>query len=164
MFAWLQNAIRNKALRVYRSDLDPFLAIISNMTEEELGEVLAQATRMRHAIETSPERFGFHAKASLLEPRGFLRANPRSDVRMGKIIRLASQGKQTLTVNSLLIWLHTLRAVAFPELQPSVRALWKELSRGFPCVPQGAQAVEIEPEWYEGYECFPEGYAPDNDD
>jgi hypothetical protein len=41
-----------------------------------------------------------------------------------------------------MVWLHSMRALAFPEVRELGRDMWKELQRGFPYVSDALSAIE----------------------
>jgi hypothetical protein len=41
-----------------------------------------------------------------------------------------------------MVWLHSMRALAFPELRELGRDMWNELQRGFPYVSDALSAIE----------------------
>jgi hypothetical protein len=105
-------------------ELNQFLIRLKGMSDEELGLVAAQAAHTSAAMS--------EAGIDLQDPHATLLTHPRilSDLTTA-VIELQKRGRQ-VQAPGLLVWVHTLRAVARLELRYLAKEMWRQIARGFP--------------------------------
>ena len=101
---------------------------------------------------------------------------------LGRLVRQLQKMDKTAEAAGAMVWLHSMRALAFPEIRSLGRQMWKELQRGIPhapdaldglgtvigkALPEGARSscdfipIDLAPE---GHQSAAEASALDEDD
>jgi len=125
-----QRSIHLASVRDGTADLERFLVALKGMSDQELGMVVAMAAILR--MELRPQGL-FPDEA--LDIASTLPKSERKAVRSGMSgLALNLQKKNDPSAGAAMVWLHTLRALQFPELRLLGRQMWGELQRGFPHV------------------------------
>lgn len=113
--------------------------------------VVAQATHFRNILEAQG--------IDVLNPLEAEQKNILITMQINRIIRDAQKGDPSGAVG-WMVWLHTIRAATTPENRLKGRAMWRELARGFPHVPDTVEGLhEIAGVTFhiEGYDKIPLG-------
>lgn len=125
---------RNRAA----GEVSEILAQIKEAPSSALGMAAVQAADVAARLYADTD-----GEVDLLSPRAALAAQPAllSGLTEG-VIQLQKAGRQIEAVGSI-IWVATLRAELFPELQPLVKQMWSLIDRGgFPYVAEAAMLYE----------------------
>jgi hypothetical protein len=144
-------------------DLERFITSLRGMSAPELGALVAVATVVRINMRNAghlPD--GALAVAGGLPPEKQLAAQ----LKMTNLVRQFQQLGQPSDAAGAMVWTHSMRAGATPELRLLGRQMWGELSRGFA---HAAQAIEdivalspnsLPPELTREYRFIPPGLEP----
>jgi hypothetical protein len=125
-----KRSIRLASVRDGTADLERFLVALKGMSDHELGTVVAMAAILRMELRSQ----GLFPDDSL-DIASTLPESKQKAVRSGMAgLALAFQKKNHPSAGAAMVWLHTLRALQFPELRLLGRQMWGELKRGFPHV------------------------------
>ena len=136
MFGWLKRKVQISSLNAIEEDLDRFLLGLKGSDSSELGLIVAVASHWRNRLETE---FGWN----LDYPDTVEAQDPTAPLKLVKMIRQNQMGRNdpmNLMAAGLMVWIHTLRASARPELRLKGREMWGELCRG---IPHADSAVSI---------------------
>jgi hypothetical protein len=108
--------------------IDQFLGTARSLDGRDLASTLAIAHD--HRLELIADGQG-----DVMQPWGIAENNPELSVPIGNIVRvLQQQGDlQSLSqASGWILWSHTIRATAWPEVRDRAVLLWQEFSRAFP--------------------------------
>jgi hypothetical protein len=124
VFGWFKRKADHGAVNGARKDLERFLASIRRQSNEELGAVMALAAVVRLALR----------KSGLL-PDELLRItdDPEQSKAQANVARLISRyqsEKRFTEATGAMVWLHSLRALSFPEVRYLGTEMWRQLERG----------------------------------
>ncbi len=164
---WLRNRLRHKVVREGRLELVQFLNHVENVSDRDIGPVVAVATMIRINLENMdvvPRNLFDEKWAAELDSRG------RIVGRLRNLVRQFEWKKQHNDAVGTLVWLHTLRALTIPELRPLGCDLWRELRRGFSHVEEVLKIVEeaknepLDPRVREEYRWIPSGLGGGKED
>ena len=140
-----------------RKEILEFIEGLSAMDGHELGLLVACANDTRLKI---LGRDGYN----LGDPVGLIAREPFFTFHLVKQVhRMQRQGK-TVESSQLMVWVHTLRASENIKIRNHGRAMWQQLSRGFPHVATAAQdfqqmtGVSLDTN---GFDSFPLGLTPE---
>jgi hypothetical protein len=125
-------------------DIKTFLGAVKSMDTTELVNTLRIAHQQRlNFIERGEGDPMFPWEAVITNPELTLKLANRTRhlQEKGDVISLA-------VAAGLMLWVHTLRAVAYPEVLTNVRELWGEFESAFPHMDAGIETR------------FPDGLAP----
>jgi hypothetical protein len=112
------------------ADLERFLVALKGMSDQELGSVVAMAAILRMEL-----RHQGLFPDTALDIASTLPESEQKAVRSAMSgLALNLQKKNHPSTGAAIVWLHTLRALQFPELRSLGRQMWGELERGFPHV------------------------------
>lgn len=154
---WLTRTIDTWASNKQREEMTHFVSLLKGMDGSEIGAVLAVATHVRHQLEAQ----GHHP----MDPVAYTAINPEFPLLLSRTaIAIQKQQNRGQDAAAFMVWLHTARAAVRLELRGIGRELWRELSRGFPHVEEGARSFEhllgVRPNIQNANE-FPLGFTPD---
>lgn len=141
MFAnWLKRRIQLVQIRNGTQDLERFLLSLEGMSDEELGYLVGLASVLRCNF----RRLGFLPDAAI----GVGLPLPREEQanalwELSKLVRALQSENQLTDAGGAMVWLHTLRALKFPELRSLGRKMWRELARGFPHVEEAFEQMQM---------------------
>lgn len=122
---FLKALLRPRAAR-HRREAAAFLARVREMPDRDVGLLVAIAAHQRNALVQQGHDLG--------DLERFRRQRPKYPDELARaVVQLNARG-QHHDAFGLLVWLHTLRALASGELTDLGTALWSELRRGFPHV------------------------------
>lgn len=145
------------ALKRQRKEMQQFIDGMAAMDGQEIGYLVANATDLRNRL----EKAGFQ---SLLDPIVFYSANPTCTIQIAGMIQDFQKAGDLQAAAALMVWAHTLRAAARPELRMQGRVLWGQLSRGFPHAEQAARDMmtfSLKSMDMAGFDQYPIGFTPD---
>lgn len=143
MLEWFNKHAQSAVLKAATQDIERQLQMLMRSSNDDVGLVLASATFWRLFWEQA----GMLPKGaiSLREvPDELACASFRQELR-----RQISEDKRSSPAGAIgmTVWLNTSWALSIPELRPTGRQMWKELSRGVPYasayVPQFFEAARI---------------------
>lgn len=107
-------------------DLERFVACLRDLSNREVGALLANAARIRASacrVGALPDSFeDFHR-----DPR-----RPLYERRLAECVCRSQQAARLTEAAAAMVWLRTLRALGSRELRHSGRQMWRELGRGQP--------------------------------
>lgn len=129
MFRWLKRKGQLAILRTMNEDIDRFLVSLEGMDAEAIGMVVACATHWRNVF----SKDGINLREPMMEGR----RNPMLAFEINRMIAQAQKADPSMAAG-LMVWLHTIRAVTYPELRLKGRRLWGQLRRGFEFAQGGA--------------------------
>ncbi len=115
-----------------KEDLENFIEVIRQHSDQELGLLLAIANDFR-------KKFLEATDIDLHEPQQAICEHPELLFELSECVHEAKQEGDFNTAGSMLLWIHTLRAASLPDLRPLGIELWSELSRGFDSIEESAQ-------------------------
>jgi hypothetical protein len=140
----LKNLFKSKrsnqlaSVRDGTADLERFVVALKGMSDGELGAVVAMAAILRMELRAQgllPD--------DALDIASKLPESDQTAVRSAMSgLALDMQKRHHPSVGGALVWLHTLRALQFPELRLLGRQMWGELERGFPHVFEAFHFIE----------------------
>lgn len=143
---WLRRKLELKAAKAALEDIDRFTLGLKGASDNEVGFVVAQATIVRlmyrrdNLLPDSALGVGaFSPEDERLQVQQFL-ANI--------IDELQSEAGGDSTAPSALfalgtmVWLHSMRAITFPEIRIFGREMWQQLERGFPRAGEASESFE----------------------
>lgn len=160
---WIARRIQRAAVRSGTEDLQRFVTALQGQSHEELAMLVATATVLRINFRSG----------------GYLPDNavgvglPLNDeefalvqFKFSRLVRSFQKEKMFADAAGASVWLHTLRAFAYPELRLLGRKMWKELERGFPFVLimlddiEEMKGIRLPEEARYSYEFIPPGLEP----
>jgi hypothetical protein len=122
--------IQFASVRDGTADLERFLVALKGMSDQELGTVVAMAAILRMEL-----RHQGLFPDDALDIASQLPESEQKAVRSAMSgLALDFQKKNHPSAGAAMVWLHTLRALQFPELRLLGRQMWGQLQRGFPHV------------------------------
>jgi hypothetical protein len=125
-----KRSIQLASVRDGTADLERFIVALKGMSAEELGTVVALAAILRMELRAQ----GLFPDDAL-DIASQLPESEQKAVRSGMSgLTLDFQKKNHPSAGAAMVWLHTLRALQFPELRLLGRQMWGQLQRGFPHV------------------------------
>lgn len=115
-----------------QQELEEFVQSLEAMDGEELGLPVALAANFKNTIRKEG--------IDLSDPALLVLANPEVIFELSKrVTPLQRQGRNHDAL-PIIIWVHSLRAVARPELRGLGRKMWGQLERGFKYVEEAADS------------------------
>jgi hypothetical protein len=92
--------------------------------------------------------------------------DPRQDMARGALVQLALKAqadKRFVDATAAMVWVHTLRALCFPEIRYLGREMWRQLERGREHLLPALEAADASPDVYvETARIVPEDLNPDD--
>ncbi|MGB0682653.1 MAG: hypothetical protein ACPGOV_08095 [Magnetovibrionaceae bacterium] len=160
MFNWLRQRKRNSFVAAAREEMQTFTANLELLDGPGRATVVVVATQLRVNLEREE-----------MVPAGLfgLDSNPGADPygkfmdKLDRLVRGFLKRDNASDTAAAYVWLHTVRALYYPELREEGRALWTALSEGFDhLLPAFAAAEEqrghpLEPGVVEGARFIPQG-------
>jgi hypothetical protein len=134
---WLKRKVQIASVRAAREDLDRFNASLRGATDREIGMVMAIATIIRLRLTTSG-RLPRNAFALPTPGDG----SAQLQLYLSGMVREFQKIGQPSDAAGAMVWLHSMRALGFPEVRELGRDMWKELQRGFPYVSDALSDIE----------------------
>ena len=133
---WFRRKIWRASVKSAREDLESFVLSLRGASDQELGMVVAMATTIRLQLSQS----GSLPEYALALP------TPDDDASMiqfhlGRLVRQLQKMDKTAEAVGAMVWLHSMRALAFPEIRSLGRQMWKELQRGIPHAPDALDGL-----------------------
>jgi hypothetical protein len=127
---WLGSKFWQWSAATRLRELEAFAEKLSAIDASEIGLPLAMATTYRHAVFRQ-------SSIDLLHLADALVREPYLTTKLGKEARAMRRVRPESAVGAI-IWLHSARAIQQLELRSAGRAMWAQLSRGFPHVEEAA--------------------------
>jgi len=157
MFGWLNRKVNGT------QDLERFVTSLRGMSAAELGVLVALATVVRINM-----RNAGHLPDAALDAAGGLPPEKQlaAQLKMSNLVRQFQQLGQPSDAAGAMIWSHSMRAGATPELRLLGRQMWGELSRGFAHAPEAIENIvalspnPLPPEVTYQYDFIPPGLEP----
>ncbi len=120
--------------KLQQRQIDSYLLKLRAMDADEIGNVVALAAHMRN-------KFLDETGIDLLDPYAATAVDPDCVIKLSKTADYFQKKGMIGRINAagIMVWIHTLRATINPDIRMTVRAMWGELSRGFPYVQDGAR-------------------------
>lgn len=116
-------------------ELRYFIDILKMMSPQEVSSVVMIAAAARNVfIKSMSLDFG--------NPLAVIAQKPFITIHIGKLIKDCERKKHFADRTAYLVWLHTLRVAAEPELMPLGKEFWKELARGIEYLNHNPELVE----------------------
>ncbi len=143
---WLRRKLGIKAAKAAREDIERFILGLKGGSDEELGFVVAQATVFRLMFR---DKNLFPDSALGVGPP--LPNDERLQVQtfLGEMVsqfQSESGGEAATGATSFalgtMVWLHSMRAVTYPEIRVLGREMWQQLERGFPYASEAFEGFE----------------------
>jgi hypothetical protein len=131
---WLQRRVELRALRNGRTGLEYFVTTLLDEPDEEVALLVAMAAAVRLRL-----REAGHLPDDVLhiDPhREYEQATVQ--LRIARLVRSHQRRSEYLEAAAAMVWVHTLRALAKPELHELAVGMWQQLERG---IPQAAAAL-----------------------
>lgn len=132
--SWLKGLVTNWAVHQQSKEMTDFINRIAVQDGPDLGMPLALAYGFRNDVRA---RSGL----DMLFPSAVLMTDPMAVVTLVKSVKRHQSDGNLVLAAGLLIWVHSLRAMADHNLRPFGRRMWGELARGFPHIDRGAALV-----------------------
>jgi len=134
---WLKGRTERSASAGSRRDLERFVESLRRQTAEELGTLVATAALIRTRMR-SEGHFADDMLRVASSPEQALLTQ-----RLGHMVTTYKNAKQPAEMAGTLVWLHTLRALAAPQLRILGRQLWEQLERGQPYAQRALRGIEV---------------------
>lgn len=134
---WFKRKIQISSANAAKEDLERFVASLRGASDEELGMLIATATTIRVRLMQSGS-LPVHALALPTPGDG----TARVQLHLANLVREFQKMGQPSDAAGAMIWLHSMRALAFPEVRHLGRQMWKELQRGFQNAPDALNDIE----------------------
>ena len=136
---WIKRKVQLAAVKGAREDLERFVLSLRGMSSEEIGTLVAVATVIRVNLQSQgglPEgALGVGLPVSGAE---------HADIQacLSNLVRLFQKERQPSDAAGAMVWLHSLRSFAYPEIRLLCRCMWEELARGFPHAERALTDIE----------------------
>lgn len=153
---WFSRLFDKWATGKQREEMANFVSLLRAMDGAELGHVVALATHVRHQLEAMGH--------NPMDPIIYTAINPGFPLFLSRTTIALQKQNRPQDAAAFMVWVHTARAGVRLELRGLGRELWKELSRGFDHVNEGALSllmvtgVSIN---IEGSDEYPKGLTPE---
>ena len=157
MFGWLKRKFDGT------QDLERFVTSLRGASADELGPLVAVATAVRITM-----RNAGHLPDAALDATGDLPPDQQieAQLKMTSLVRQLQKLGQPSDAAGAMVWMHSMRAGATPELRLLGRQMWAELSRGFAHAPEAIENIvalspnPVPPELSREYRFIPPGLEP----
>jgi hypothetical protein len=154
----MSNDIHKISIEIAEHELTDYVARLKANPDEALGFVTALATDFRR-------NYLAEKGVDLLDPGAAYDNDPALAEKLGAEVRnLQYSGDfERKRAGAIIIWVHTIRAVAEPSLHQLALEMWREFSRGFPYVEMAAETLEEALAYapsIHGAATFPVGFDP----
>lgn len=128
MFGWLTKKIQEPTIRSQEKALSHFVESLKDVSGDELASLLVVATKQRL----------FFPKMGVQLTEYLDGASPKGcdqyPLKVASAVKEMQKVKDFAAAGTLLVWVHSTRAVAATALRPYGEQMWAELKRGFPSV------------------------------
>ena len=127
------------------------------MDSSAIAMLVAMATHMRHNLAR-------HKGYDLLDPIVLMGVTPEAVLELSRLTTEYQKAEERSDAAAMMVWVHTLRAAARPELRMKGREMWGLLKRGFPHVSESDRLIEtLTGKTLElaGYDQVPMGLTPE---
>lgn len=128
MFRFLKAWIRKWQAKKAEEDIRVFLNYLKGGDEEEIASVVAIATVMRYEVNNFNVPLDKLLKNGLLATSGEI---AEIQYFLSQTLQEMQSIDQPLFATGLMVWLHSVRALQYPEIRIFAREMWGELGRGF---------------------------------
>lgn len=153
---WFANLFNKWATGKQRQELSHFVSLLRAMDGVEVGHVVALATHVRHQLEAKGH--------NPMDPIVYTAINPGFPLLLSRTTIELQKQHRPHDAAAFMVWAHTARAGVRLELRGLGRELWRELTRGFDHVEEGAlsfQAMSGVALNIDGAREYPKGLTPD---
>jgi len=158
---WLKRKVQIASANAAQEDLERFIASLRGASDEELGILIATATIIRVRL-TQSGSLPVYALALPTPGEGTVRIQ----LHLANVVREFQKMGQPSDAAGAMIWLHSMRALAFPEVRHLGRQMWKELQRGFQNAPDALNDIAaitgkaLPGEAWDSYDFIPQDLSP----
>jgi len=157
MLRWLKRRIDGTP------DLERFVTLLRGMSAPDLGTLVAVATVVRLNM-----RDAGHLPDAALDIAGGLPPEKQlaAQLKLSNLVRQFQKLGQPSDAAGAMVWSHSMRAGATPELRLLGRQMWGELSRGFGHASEAIEDIvavspnRLPPELSREYRFIPPGLEP----
>lgn len=126
---WLRRRIQRAGVKGAITDLERFVVGLRRQSPEDIGMLVAVATILRVNLRSEGKLPDEVLRLGTLVPQ-----DKQADTQwyVSRLIRRFQKMKRPSDAAGAMVWLHSLRAYAYPEVRLLARQMWGELERGFP--------------------------------
>ncbi len=128
--------MRGWARRRYVKDLEAHIRHLRKLSDEDMGLVVAITAHHRNALKAEG--------MDLFQLEQIAREQPMYQHELSKAVGVFIRSERPHDALGMRIWMHSLRAVAAPELMPLATDMWSELARGFPHIAAARETIRDE--------------------
>jgi hypothetical protein len=145
--------LRRAAAKGAREDLKQFVESLRELSDVQIGAAVAAAAIVRVALREN----GVLSDDLLRATRDPMQV--KTQISMAQLVRKYQAEQRYREATGAMIWLHSLRALSFPEARRLGRAMWSELRRGQTHALNLLRETGVSPLSIEAIECarVPEG-------
>ncbi len=157
---WFRNRIKKSGISQSRLEITRLLNHIEGVEDRDVGPLVAVTTIIRINLENMnllPRGLFDVDRVNQLDPKA------KAQFRLSALNVQFQRRDQNNDAVGASILLHTLRALAYPELRELGRDLWRELARGFDHaepvfkIVEEAKGQPLDPRVREEYRTVPNG-------
>ena len=134
---WLKRKIQIASVKAATEDLERFLKSLRGASDEEIGMLVVVATMIRVNLR---KKGRLHDEYLRIPTPGD--GSGYAPLFLSRLIKTFQKNGQPTDASGAMVWLHTVRSLAFPELRVLGREMWGELHRGFPYVERSFSEIE----------------------
>ena len=118
----VQSMMGGWASRRYRKEAEKHLAHLRQLDNESIGLVLAIVAHQRNAL--------INEGADMRDLTALVQAEPMYQHSVANAVNALIKSKRPHDALGMQVWMHSLRAIADPNLMPFAISIWRELARG----------------------------------
>ncbi len=118
----VQSMMGGWASRRYRKEAEKHLAHLRTLDNESIGLVLAIAAHQRNAL--------INEGTEMRDLTALVQAQPMYQHGVANAVNALIKAKRPHDALGMQVWMHSLRAIADPNLMPLAIGIWRELARG----------------------------------
>lgn len=122
--SWFRGRLRRVAAKKAPEDLQQFIESLRALSDVQIGAAVAAAAIVRVALRED----GVLSDELLRITRGPMQVTTQLSI--AQLVRRYQAERRYRDATGALIWLHSLRALSFPEARLLGREMWRELRRG----------------------------------
>lgn len=125
---WLQRRVELRAARFGRRGLEQFVDTLQRQRDDEVAVLVVAAAAVRMRL-----REAGHLPDDVMHlssDREYERATEQ--LRVSRLVRRHQRRSEYIDAAGAMVWVHTLRSLAMPELHGLAVQMWEQLARGIP--------------------------------
>ena len=136
--SWLKRKFYDIAYESGLKDIERFILTLRAQSDEQMAMTLAIATQIRlYWIQRDIVR------EDVMEMMTSSQEHASAQMLMNRFLRMYQGRKDYDMALGIMVWLHSVRSQAYPELRIKGQEMWRELSRGMDGVDEAAQGLNI---------------------